>query len=128
GFVKEQGLKKPTDVQRKAIPLLIGRKSVVVVSETGSGKTLAYALPLFHALKIEEEKHGPNNHKGTPRALVLAPTRELATQIYQVMKSISHHVKLRVRLLTGGDSHAKTKSLAHSTFDILIATPSRVKS
>jgi superfamily II DNA/RNA helicase len=128
GFFKEQNLKKPTDVQRQTIPHLIGRKSVVVVSETGSGKTLAYTLPLFHALKVEEVKHGPTTLKGTPRAIVLAPTRELAQQIYLVMKSVSHHVKLRVRLLTGGDSHAKTKSLAHSTFDILIATPSRVKS
>ncbi|MBY0518205.1 MAG: DEAD/DEAH box helicase [Bacteriovoracaceae bacterium] len=128
GFFAEQGFKKPTQVQRQTIPLLINRKSVVVVSETGSGKTLAYTLPLFHALKIDEEKHGPNTLKGTPRAMILAPTRELANQIYLVMKSVSHHVKLRVRLLTGGDSHAKTKSLAHSTFDILIATPSRVKS
>ena len=128
GFFSEQGLKKPTDVQRQSVPLMLNRKSVVVVSETGSGKTLAYTLPLFHALKLDEEKHGANTHQGTPRALVLAPTRELATQIFQVMKSVSHHVKLRVRLLTGGDSHARTKSMAHSTFDILVATPSRVKS
>lgn len=128
GFFKEQNLSKPTEVQRKTIPLLLSRKSVVVVSETGSGKTLSYTLPLFHLLKLDEEKYGDSTLKGTPRALVLAPTRELANQIYLVMKSVSHHVKLRVRLLSGGDSHAKTKSLAHSTFDILIATPARVKS
>jgi len=128
GFFTEQNFKKPTEVQRKTIPLLLARKSVVAVSETGSGKTLAYALPLFHALKTDEEKHGANTLKGTPRAMVLAPTRELANQIYRVMKGVSHHVKLRVRLLTGGDSHERTKSMAHSSFDILIATPSRVKS
>ena len=127
-FFKEAGLKNPTQVQRQTIPLMTKNKSVVTVSETGSGKTLAYTLPIFHALKVEEEKHGATSHKGAPRAIVLAPTRELANQIYNVMKSVSHHVKLRVRLLTGGDSHAKTKSMGHSVFDILVATPSRVKS
>jgi superfamily II DNA/RNA helicase len=127
-FLSESVLKKPTPVQAKTIPLMIGRQSVIAVSETGSGKTLAYTIPLFHLLKLEEEKHEATTLKGTPRAMVLAPTRELAEQIYKVMKSVSHHVKLRVRLLTGGDSHAKTKSLGHSVFDILIATPSRVKS
>lgn len=127
-FFKEQGFKDPTTVQRKVVPALLSRKSVVVVSETGSGKTLAYVLPLMHQLKVEEQTHGPTTLKSTPRAIILAPTRELATQIYDVMKSVSHHVKLRVRLLTGGDSHAKTKSLGHSVYDVLVATPSRVKS
>ena len=127
-YLSEMLLKKPTEVQAKAIPKMLEKKSVIVVSETGSGKTLAYALPLFHLLKVEEEKHGATTEKGAPKALVLAPTRELAEQIYKVAKGLSHHVKLRVRLLTGGDSHAKTKSLAHSSFDLLIATPSRVKS
>lgn len=127
-FFKEQGFKEPTTVQRKVVPALLERKSVVVVSETGSGKTLSYVLPLMHMLRVEEEAHGATSLKSTPRAIVLAPTRELAQQIYDVMKSVSHHVKLRVRLLTGGDSHAKTKSLGHSVYDILVATPSRVKS
>lgn len=127
-FYKEQGYKEPTAVQRKVVPALLARKSVVVVSETGSGKTLSYVLPLMHMLKAEELAHGGTALKSTPRAIILAPTRELAGQIYDVMKSVSHHVKLRVRLLTGGDSHAKTKSLGHSVYDILVATPSRVKS
>lgn len=127
-FFKEQGFKDPTTVQRKVVPALLERKSVVVVSETGSGKTLSYVLPLMNMLRIEEETHGGTSLKSTPRAIVLAPTRELAQQIYDVMKSVSHHVKLRVRLLTGGDSHAKTKSLGNSVYDILVATPSRVKS
>ena len=127
-FFKEQGFKDPTNVQRKVVPALLARKSVVVVSETGSGKTLSYVLPIMHMLKADELTHGPIALKSTPRAIILAPTRELAGQIYDVMKSVSHHVKLRVRLLTGGDSHAKTKSLGHSVYDVLVATPSRVKS
>lgn len=128
GFFAEQNLKTPTGVQRQAVPRFLERKSIVVVSETGSGKTLAFVLPLMHLLKVEEEVHGGVKERSTPRAVILAPTRELAQQIYDVMKSVSHHVKLRVRLLTGGDSSAKTKSLGHSVYDILIATPARVKS
>ncbi len=127
-FFIEKNLTQPTPVQRQTIPLVIKKKSLVAVSETGSGKTLAYVLPLMHLLKLEEEKHGPVTERSTPRALILAPTRELAAQIFQVVKGVTHHVKLRARLLSGGDSHAKTKSLASSTYDILIATPSRVKS
>ncbi len=128
GYFREQGFKEPTGVQRKVVPGFLKRQSQVVVSETGSGKTLSYVLPMMHMLKVEEEKHGPTTERSTPRALVLAPTRELAAQIHAVFKSASHHVKLRVRLLTGGDSHERTKGLAHSTYDILVATPSRVKS
>jgi superfamily II DNA/RNA helicase len=127
-FFKENNLKTPTDVQRQVVPLMLQRKSVLAVSETGSGKTLSFVLPIVHMLREEEQKHGGVTLKSTPRALVLAPTRELATQIYDVLKSVSHHAKLRVRQLSGGDSHARTKSLAHSVYDVLVATPSRVKS
>jgi len=128
GYFKEHNLKTPTAVQRKVIPLVLQRKSVLVVSETGSGKTLSFALPLIHRLREEEAAAGAVTLRSTPRALILAPTRELADQIFGVFKDVCHHAKLRVRLLTGGDSHARTKSLAHSTYDVLIATPSRVKS
>ncbi len=128
GYFSEHNLKTPTPVQRKVIPLVLQRKSVLVVAETGGGKTLAFVLPMIQRLRDEEAAGGAVTLRSTPRALILAPTRELASQIYTVLKDVSHHAKLRVRLLTGGDSHAKTKSLAHSTYDILVATPSRVKS
>jgi superfamily II DNA/RNA helicase len=128
GYFKEQGLKTATLIQKRVIPEIINRKSVVVLSETGSGKTLAYALPIVSNLKKREEKNGVNTQKGTPFALIVAPTRELASQIFNVFKGISYHSKLRVRDLTGGDTHAKMKSVAASSYEILIATPSRVKS
>jgi superfamily II DNA/RNA helicase len=58
----------------------------------------------------------------------VAPTRELASQIFTVFKGISHHLKLRVRDITGGDTSAKMKSVASGSYEILIATPSRIKS
>ncbi len=127
-YFKENGLKTATSVQKRVIPEILDRKSVIVLSETGSGKTLAYALPLASKIKEREERVGRNEIKGAPYALIVAPTRELANQIYHVFKGISHHLKVRVRDLTGGDTHAKMKSVASGSYEILIATPSRVKS
>src|SRR5690606_27756945 len=110
------------------IPEILNRKSIIVLSETGSGKTLSYALPIASKLKNREEKGAKNEQKGAPYALIVAPTRELAGQIYQVLKGISHHLKIRVRDVTGGDTSAKMKSVANSSYEILIATPSRIKS
>lgn len=128
GFFEEQGLKTATLIQKRVIPEILDRKSLVVLSETGSGKTLSYALPIASRIKEREERVGRNDVKGAPYALIVAPTRELATQIHGVFKSISHHCKFRVRDLTGGDTHAKMKSVAASSYEVLIATPSRVKS
>jgi superfamily II DNA/RNA helicase len=127
-YFEEKGYKTATLIQKQVIPEILDRKSLIVLSETGSGKTLAYALPIASKLRQREEKGVKNNLRGAPYALIIAPTRELAGQIYTVFKGISHHLKLRVRDLTGGDSHAKMKSVASGSYEILIATPSRVKS
>jgi superfamily II DNA/RNA helicase len=127
-FFKEEGLKTATAIQKKVIPEILDRKSIIVLAETGSGKTLAYALPICSKLKTKEDQGTRNTLKGAPIAMIVAPTRELATQIYNVFKSISHHTKLRVRDLTGGDTNAKMKSVASGSYEILIATPSRIKS
>ncbi len=127
-YYEEHGLKTATAVQKRVIPELLSRKSIIVLSETGSGKTLAYALPIVSKLKEQEERGSASTQKGAPKALIVAPTRELAAQIYSVFKGISYHLKLRVRDITGGDTNAKMKSVSNSSYEILIATPSRVKS
>jgi superfamily II DNA/RNA helicase len=127
-YFKENGLKTATLIQKRVIPEILNRKSIIVLSETGSGKTLSYALPIASKLKQKEDQGTRNTVKGAPYALIVAPTRELATQIHGVFKGISHHLKLRVRDLTGGDTSAKMKSVASGSYEILIATPSRIKS
>ncbi len=127
-FFKENGLKTATAIQKRVIPEILDRKSIIVLSETGSGKTLSYALPICSKIRTKEDEGFKNTLKGAPIAMIVVPTRELATQIYQVFKGISHHTKLRVRDLTGGDTNAKMKSVANSTYEVLIATPSRIKS
>lgn len=128
GYFKEHGFKTATLVQKRVVPEILNRKSVIVLSETGSGKTLSYALPIASRIKQKEDEGRVNNLKGAPYAIIVAPTRELSSQIYGVFKGISYHLKVRVRDLTGGDTHAKMKSVANSSYEILIATPSRIKS
>lgn len=127
-FFKEKGLKTATLVQKRVIPEILNRKSLIVLSETGSGKTLSYALPIASKIKQKEDAGQKNTMKGAPYALIVAPTRELSNQIHDVFKSISHHLRMRVRNITGGDTSAKMKSVASDSYEILIATPSRVKS
>lgn len=128
GFFEEEGLTKATAIQKKVIPEILDRKSIIVLSETGSGKTLSYALPICSKIKAREDEGKKNTVNGAPLAMIVAPTRELASQIYNVFKKISYHTKLRVRDLTGGDTSAKMKSVARSPYEILIVTPSRIKS
>jgi superfamily II DNA/RNA helicase len=132
-FLAEQKLKEPTKIQSLVIPDFINGKSVNVIAKTGSGKTYCFALPISELLKVHEEdtpvKTGdPKAVLGKPRAVILAPTRELALQLQKVFKSISHHVKLRVRMLAGGEAAKTNHLLARDNIDILIATPGRLSS
>ena len=127
-FFKEQGYKTATAVQKKVIPEMLNRKSMIVLAETGSGKTLAYALPIVDKIKKREAQGTKNVTRCAPVALVISPTRELATQIHQVFKDISHHSKFRVRSLTGGTTISKVKTTASETYEVLVATPTRIRS
>lgn len=124
--LKEKRLQKPTEIQSQAIPLLMSGQSVVGISETGSGKTLTYALPLLHLLKSLETDGMPVQDERTPRALVLAPTRELGEQIARVFKSFTHETRLRVRTALGGMNLEQARKNTSGAFEILLATPGRL--
>ncbi len=126
-FIKEEGFKEPTDVQNTAIPVLLKGESIVCTAQTGTGKTLAYVLPLVELLKkAEADKTFDPTLASAPAAIILCPTRELASQVFGILKRISHFAKFRVRLLSGGDSSAKTTQM-RSGLDVLVAAPSRVR-
>ena len=127
-FFKENELTKPTEVQARAIPEFMADKNIVCVAQTGTGKTLAYALPLASKIKAIEKSEGLLKERGKPLALILSPTRELATQIQDVIKGISHHLKMRVRMMAGSTTSLEMKKLSTASFEILVATPNRVKS
>lgn len=129
-YLEEKKIEALNDIQLRVIPEILKGKSVNVIAKTGSGKTLTYLLPVFDLLKSYELHFGPRKEKddqGKPLAIILAPTRELCTQLLNVSKSISHHAKLRCRALLGGTG-TKTKELKHQQFEILIATPGRLSS
>lgn len=126
-FLIENALKNPTEVQKKTIPFFLQGKNLLVLAPTGTGKTYAFALPLFSLLKDDEEKGVKGEgKKGCPKAIILSPTRELAQQLFKVFKEISHHAKLRVRLLVGGEPKDKERSLYSSEYEILISAPGKL--
>jgi len=112
----------PTPVQRKAIPLVLAGYDVLGCAQTGSGKTAAFALPMLQNLL----KTRTSPIRGSTRALVLAPTRELADQIAGCFSSFGRYLDLRISAVYGGVSrNEQIKELTRGV-DILIATPGRL--
>jgi len=116
----------PTEIQITAIPLLMSGQSVVGVSETGSGKTLTYALPILHMIKSLENDGQPIVEVARPRAVVLAPSRDLGEQISKVFKNFTHDTRLRVRPVLGGTTFEQSRRSIASEFEVLLATPGRL--
>jgi ATP-dependent RNA helicase RhlE len=120
--LKAENYLKPTPIQAKAIPLLNERKDLLGIAQTGTGKTAAFALPILQRLLREDAQRTP----GTPRALILAPTRELARQIGERFGAYGRRLPLRTAVIFGGvNQHHQVKALKAGV-DILIATPGRL--
>ena len=119
----------PTPIQTLAIPPQLAGSSVAFAAATGSGKTLAYLLPLFQTLKTSEIARptttAPPKSK-RPRAIILAPTRELCVQIFAVLKSLSHSCKLSSTLVVGGEDYGIQRRSLDRVIDIVVATPGRL--
>lgn len=124
--LKAQKIYTPTEIQRNAIPMLMSGQSVVGVSETGSGKTLTYALPILHLLKTLEDEGNPVTESAQPRAIVLAPSRDLGEQVSKVFKNYTHDTRLRVRPVLGGTTFEQSRRSIEAPFEILLATPGRL--
>ncbi|GMH53832.1 hypothetical protein TrRE_jg11680, partial [Triparma retinervis] len=128
-------LASPTPIQELAIPALLSSNSVAFAAATGSGKTLAYLLPLMQKLKGEELLMGSSASSLSPassrkvkrpRAVVMAPTRELAAQILSVLKELSHTCKLSSVGIIGGDDMGKQRRALDKCVDIVVGTPGRI--
>ncbi|NIA70797.1 DEAD/DEAH box helicase [Pelagibius litoralis] len=112
----------PTPIQAQAIPELLKGRDMLGIAQTGTGKTAAFALPILQRLSENKEHVGP---KAT-RALILAPTRELAVQIGDALKVYGRQYKLRHTVILGGVSqHGQVRALARG-LDIVVATPGRL--
>ena len=116
------GLKDPTPIQRQAIPHALNGRDVMGLAQTGTGKTAAFGVPLVALMSQMQGRPAPKS----PRGLVLAPTRELATQIMQNLRGFAQKSNLRVVMVVGGQSiNAQMGHLARGV-DILVATPGRL--
>jgi ATP-dependent RNA helicase RhlE len=115
--IDDAGYAEPTPVQQKAIPPILNGQDVMGIAQTGTGKTAAYVLPIIMRLKYAQ---GEN-----PRALIVAPTRELAMQIEENVKSYAKYTDLRVVTLYGGLGPKTQIEQVSKGVDIIVATPGR---
>ncbi len=118
--LEEQGYKKPSPIQEKAIPPALAGRDVLGCAQTGTGKTCAFAVPILQRL---EAKTGP---KRPIRALILTPTRELAIQIGESFQAYGRYLKLRHTVIFGGVGQNPQVEALKRGVDILVATPGRL--
>ncbi len=118
--VNKLGFQQPTPVQHQAIPLAMEHTDLLVSAETGSGKTVAFLLPTLHHLLTLPSR------KGGTRALILAPTRELAQQIFKQCQQLVEFTDLRTGIITGGDDFRLQQNMLRKNTEIVIATPGRL--
>ncbi|MEY8020571.1 DEAD/DEAH box helicase [Muriicola sp. SD30] len=113
----------PTDIQAKAIPLVLNKEDVIGSAQTGTGKTAAFAIPILQHLANQ-----PQNRKGKRKvqALVVTPTRELAIQIAESFTEYGKYTPLRNTVIFGGVSQGSQTNALRNGIDILVATPGRL--
>jgi ATP-dependent RNA helicase RhlE len=117
-----EGYHQPTPIQARSIPLLLEGKDLLGIAQTGTGKTAAFALPILQALSARREAPLPKS----PRVLVLAPTRELALQIWQSFETYGRNLRLTSTVVFGGVGHGNQIKTLRNGVDVLVATPGRL--
>ncbi|OUR84233.1 RNA helicase [Cycloclasticus sp. 46_120_T64] len=117
----EAGFELCTPIQQQTLPISLAGKDVAGQAQTGTGKTIAFLLATYHTLI---NKVATNNKSGV-RALILAPTRELAIQIYNDALIIGKHTNIKIGLAYGGTDYEKQRKTLEDGVDILIGTPGR---
>ncbi len=123
--VREQGYETPTAIQAQAIPLILQGSDLLGGAQTGTGKTAAFTLPLLHNLSMRrsaQNKWGGN----AIRALVLTPTRELAAQVEESVRSYGKYLQLSSTVIFGGVGMNPQIDRVKKGVDILVATPGRL--
>lgn len=121
--IAEQGYTQPTPIQQQAIPLILQGRDVLAGAQTGTGKTAGFTLPMLQLLA--GAKVAPGQFRQV-RALVLTPTRELAAQVYESVRTYGKHMPLFVQAVFGGVSINNQIKLLQKGCDIVVATPGRL--
>lgn len=115
--LQDAGYEEPTTIQRRSIGLILEGHNILASAETGSGKTAAFALPIIECLQEPQDK---------PRALILAPTRELAVQVSSQFKIFGKNLGLKVVTLYGGTGMDQQLRSLKGKVDVVVATPGRL--
>jgi ATP-dependent RNA helicase RhlE len=123
--VLDEGYTKPTPIQAQAIPLVISGKDIMGGAQTGTGKTAAFTLPILQRI-LPFASSSPSPAKHPVRALILAPTRELAMQVYESVKTYSKHTPIRAMCAFGGVDIRPQIAELKKGVEILVATPGRL--
>ena len=118
--VETSGYTEPTDIQREAIPAVLGMKDIIGIAQTGTGKTASFVLPMIDILD-----HG-RRRALMPRSLILEPTRELAAQVAENFEKYGKNHDLKMALLIGGVQMGDQVKALTAGVDVLIATPGRL--
>jgi ATP-dependent RNA helicase RhlE len=148
--VADEGYDTPTPIQQQAIAPVMAGRDLLGLAQTGTGKTAAFALPIIHRLTTETPGNADHSHRDRtrtfperqvrrgrhrgntpdsrtpPRCLILAPTRELATQIGESFAAYGRHTPLRHTVIYGGVSQSRQEAALRRGVDIIVATPGRL--
>ncbi|KAB0288246.1 DEAD/DEAH box helicase [Vibrio fortis] len=119
--VNALGYDKPTSIQEKAIPIVLSGRNLIAAAQTGTGKTASFVLPILEMLS-----KGTIQRKKRVRAVILAPTRELAVQVDRNIKKYAKHLNLTSLAMYGGVEYKHQKERLIEGVDILVATPGRL--
>ncbi|MGJ0338291.1 DEAD/DEAH box helicase [Aliarcobacter cryaerophilus] len=120
--VEEEGYTTATPIQTKAIPVILSKKDVLAAAQTGTGKTAGFTLPLLELLN----KNYSKDRKSVVKALILTPTRELATQVAQSVEVYGKYLPFKSALIFGGVGINPQKAILKKGVDIITATPGRL--
>ena len=120
--IRDAGFTHCTPIQDKVLPLALAGRDVAAQAQTGTGKTAVFLITLFTKLLASARPARP----GAPRALIVAPTRELAIQIFNDAKLLGGHTGLAVHAVYGGVNYRKQREILQQSVDVVIGTPGRL--
>ncbi|HUY83221.1 MAG TPA: DEAD/DEAH box helicase [Steroidobacteraceae bacterium] len=122
--IAELGFTRCTPIQAQTLPEALAGRDVAGQAQTGTGKTAAFLVALFNRLLTEPPS--PKRAKNAPRAIVVAPTRELAVQIHSDAQTIGKYTGLKLAIVFGGVDYEKQRRVLEEGVDVLIGTPGRI--
>lgn len=122
--VAHEGYKTPTPIQEQAIPVVLAGKDILGCAQTGTGKTASFVLPLLQRMHEQKLLNGTSGHQ--VKALILTPTRELATQIHESIENYGRFLNLKSVVIYGGVSQSRQVSDLRRGCDFIVATPGRL--